>query len=58
MHDPDDPFCNCEDCWWANDQHEICSVCGCLVGLGCPCELPDNTTENDNTVKSTPNMED
>lgn len=28
--------CNCEDCWWANDQREICGICGSLVGAGCP----------------------
>ena len=22
--------CNCLDCWWANDQKEICASCGCV----------------------------
>ena len=32
-----DNYCNCEDCWWARDQREICPTCGCIVGAGCPC---------------------
>lgn len=24
------PFCNCEDCWWAHGQREVCSSCGCV----------------------------
>jgi hypothetical protein len=32
MHDE---YCNCEDCWWARGQKEVCSECG-SVGEGCP----------------------
>ena len=32
-----DEYCNCEDCWWARGQKEICPTCGCIVGEGCPC---------------------
>jgi len=28
--------CNCESCWWANGQKEICPTCGSIVGGGCP----------------------
>ena len=35
MHDHNNPYCNCEDCWWSRDQQEICPVCGC-VGDNCP----------------------
>jgi hypothetical protein len=28
--------CNCEDCWWARDEKEICPTCGCIVGESCP----------------------
>jgi hypothetical protein len=33
MHDE---FCNCEDCWWSRDCHDVCPTCGSLVGAGCP----------------------
>ena len=25
-----DNQCNCEDCWWANDQQETCATCETL----------------------------
>lgn len=28
--------CNCEDCWWARGQREVCPDCGATVGANCP----------------------
>lgn len=25
-----DEFCNCEDCWWARGEREVCATCGCV----------------------------
>jgi hypothetical protein len=43
-----DEFCNCEDCWWARGKQEVCATCGCVVGVGCPCntENVENATPN------------
>ena len=30
-----DEFCNCEDCYWARDQEDICPYCGCLASQCC-----------------------
>jgi len=38
-------FCNCEDCWWARGQQEMCATCDCVVGAGCPCGA--ESTEED-----------
>ena len=32
--------CNCEDCWWARGQQEVCPTCGC-VGEDCPTHEDD-----------------
>lgn len=31
MNDDHSATCNCEDCWWARDQKEVCSCCGELI---------------------------
>lgn len=27
-----DFYYNCEECWWARGQKEICGTCGSIVG--------------------------
>lgn len=35
-----DPYCNCEDCYYVRDGHELCADCGSIVGHGCPDSEP------------------
>ncbi len=43
-----DVLCNCEECWWARGQKEVCGTCGCIIGEGCP--YPDHDTRKKEEV--------